>query len=95
MAALAADPDLAMGYVMRGKVRHAAGELAEAIADYEKALALDPAEEKAHHNLGNCSLDKNDLDGAEAHFRRALAIQENFAEAHAGLVELRPRKCSS
>jgi Tfp pilus assembly protein PilF len=41
-AALALDPDYALGYADRGLMYSALGDTDRAVVDYEKALTLDP-----------------------------------------------------
>jgi tetratricopeptide (TPR) repeat protein len=45
----------------------------EALATYERALALDPQLAEAHLNLGRLLHDRGDLPAAERHYRLALA----------------------
>jgi Flp pilus assembly protein TadD len=60
------------------------GKTKEALADYQKALALDPNCPSAHLNLAVTSLQAGNLDDAGAHYRKALAAKPT-AEAHNGL----------
>jgi tetratricopeptide (TPR) repeat protein len=61
------------------------GRLAEAAAQYQRALALDPGLAEAHNNLGNVRRAQGDLAGAIACFRRALVLRPGFAMAHDNL----------
>ncbi|MCE5278248.1 MAG: tetratricopeptide repeat protein [Planctomycetaceae bacterium] len=62
------------------------GDVAAACAMYEKALAANPANARAHHNLGAVlgRLGGRD-DQAAAHLRRAIEIDPALAEAHTNL----------
>jgi len=53
-----------------------------AIAEFQKAIAIDERNANAHHNLGVALKGKGDQDGAVAAYRKALALDPNFAEAH-------------
>jgi tetratricopeptide (TPR) repeat protein len=50
------------------------------MAEYRRAIALDPKKAKAHNNLGNALQAKGDLDGAIAAYRKAIALDPNDAE---------------
>lgn len=52
----------------------------EALAGYDRALALDPTHALAHNNRGNVLKDLYRLDEAQASFERALALQTDLAE---------------
>ena len=47
----------------------------EAIADYHKALEINPDNAKAHTNLGQDLLQQGDVKEAITHFQRALQIE--------------------
>src|SRR5207245_422471 len=49
------------------------GKSDEAVADYRKALALDPDCASAHSNLAVAFVQAGDLAEAESHYRKALA----------------------
>ena len=68
-----------------GLVLYQKGKVDEAIAHYQKALALEPNFANAHYNLGNALFDKGRVDEAMAQFQEALKIQPDFAEAHNNL----------
>jgi Flp pilus assembly protein TadD len=57
---------------------------AEAIAAFERALALDPAAPSVNYNLGLIYRDQEELETALAHFRRAAAI--NPLDRDAGML---------
>src|SRR5208282_4923174 len=58
------------------------GELAEAIAEYQKALDINPYYTDAHNNLGNALLRNGQLDDAIAQYQKALEINPNYAPGH-------------
>jgi tetratricopeptide (TPR) repeat protein len=61
------------------------GRVDEAIACYQKALALDPDLATAHYNLGNTRSRKGQLEEAIVCYRTAIALDPKFAMAHTNL----------
>jgi tetratricopeptide (TPR) repeat protein len=61
-------------YNNRGAARHARGDLDGALADFDRALALNPRYPEAYNNRGAARHARGDLDGALADFDRALAL---------------------
>jgi arylsulfatase A-like enzyme/Flp pilus assembly protein TadD len=61
------------------------GHLAEARAEYLRALAIDPGQARVYVMLGLLSLLEGDLDGAERLYRQALRISPRFVEAISNL----------
>ena len=73
-------------------------ELPAAIADFERAIAVDPRYALAHTGLASAELacyestrsdnqpERRRLERAEAHARRALELDERLAEAHGSLA---------
>jgi DNA-binding winged helix-turn-helix (wHTH) protein/Tfp pilus assembly protein PilF len=73
-------------------------ELPAAIADFERAIALDPRYALAHTGLASAELaayestrsdnqpERHRLERAETHARRALELDERLAEAHGSLA---------
>jgi Flp pilus assembly protein TadD len=59
----------------------AAGRRAEALAEYERALAIAPGNWRAEYNRGNALLAGGDVAGAIAAYERALAIEPEFSKA--------------
>ena len=57
----------------------------EAVASYQKALAIKPNFALAHNNLGNVLQGLGQLEDAAASYNKALAIKPDYAEAHYNL----------
>lgn len=79
-------PDTAIAHHNVGRRLDAQGRLPEAIAAYERALAIRPRYALAHNNLGLALMRLQKLDEAERHYRAALEIDENYWEARANLA---------
>ena len=58
------------------------------MAEFNKALEINPNYADAHHNLGRTLAITGQLDQAVPHFERALEINPKFAEAHSELGRL-------
>jgi len=63
----------------------AAGQIESAIAEWNKVLELDPANAKAHNNLGLVLLQQGRLDEGIAHFRKAVEIDPEYGAAQNNL----------
>src|SRR5206468_3711680 len=62
-------------YINRGNARADARDFTGAIADYEKAIELDPANPKPHYNRARLvQFYKRDMDGALRGFTRAIEL---------------------
>ncbi len=68
-----------------GAVNAGLGRLEQAVANYEKALAIKPDSAEAHNNLGNALRELGKLDEAVASYNKALQINPDFAEANNNL----------
>jgi tetratricopeptide (TPR) repeat protein len=68
-----------------GKALAGRGQVDEAIAQFRKALEINPDFELANYNLGLPLAGRGQLDEAIAHFRKALKFKPDFAEAHYNL----------
>ncbi len=66
--------DLAVGLMKRRQD-------AEAILEWNQALALSPAEPHAHNSLGVALMEAGKVDEAIAHYREALVLDPQYAEA--------------
>jgi tetratricopeptide (TPR) repeat protein len=64
------------------------GRPADAHAQFEAALALEPDHAVAHYNLGLLAIRESRADEAFDHLTRALAAKPNYAEAHTNLGAL-------
>lgn len=65
----------------RALVCHRAGQFAEAIAHYQRILALKPDLPEIHNNLGRALAETGNLDAAVAAFRNAVELNPNNPEA--------------
>jgi tetratricopeptide (TPR) repeat protein len=72
-AALRLAPAYPEAYSNRGSARHAAGDVAGALADCDRALELEPDHAPAAYNRGQARLALGDTAGALADFDRAAA----------------------
>ena len=61
------------------------GRTDEAIAEYEKALRIQPASAETYYNLGNAFAERGLVDEAIARYQAALALKSDYAEAHDNL----------
>ena len=72
----------AIDYFNRGVIEKANGDFDSAIADYTRAIELDPTYAAAYSNRGNAKQAKGDLDGAIADCNRAIELDPKDAMAH-------------
>jgi tetratricopeptide (TPR) repeat protein len=70
-----------LAWNMRGLAREASGDLDGAIADFDAALAIDPAYGVAYVNRGRARVGKGDVRGAVQDWDRALALNPTAREA--------------
>jgi tetratricopeptide (TPR) repeat protein len=61
------------------------GEYDAAIAEWVKALAMQPNDERAHYGFGQTYLRADRIDDAIAQFRESIRVKPHYAEAHDGL----------
>jgi tetratricopeptide (TPR) repeat protein len=92
--AVAVRPDSPFSHNLLGLAWKSVGNHAEAEASLRRAVELGgryPKYAVAHVNLGNVLADKGDLDGAEASYRAAIAIDPDTAGTwfHLGLLRAR------
>jgi protein O-mannosyl-transferase len=85
-AAIEGNPDNWLFHNDLGVLYKGRGDLAGAIAEYEKALQVKPDYADAHANMGGALvMMPGRLDEAKYHLREALRAQPDFAEAHNSL----------
>ena len=72
----------AAAYYNRGNAYKLKGELDLAIADYTKAIALDPEDVSAHYNRAITYNDKGDYDRAIADYTKVIELYPEYAIAY-------------
>ena len=72
----------ASAYYNRGNAKDDKGDLDGAIADYNRAIELDPKLAIAYNNRGNAEKAKGDLSGAIADYNRAIELDPKHASAY-------------
>src|SRR5258708_1558089 len=65
-----------------------AAEQQQAEGEYKAALAVDRFDERSEFRLGDISSQRGDVQGAYAHYSRAVQLQPNDAEANIGLAKV-------
>jgi len=70
---------LSIAYMSRGLAYKANGDLDRALADYTKAIELDPKDAYAYYNRGLHYRAKGDLDHAIADYRKAIELDPKDA----------------
>ncbi|MCS5698869.1 tetratricopeptide repeat protein, partial [Cyanobium sp. FGCU-52] len=86
------NPSFASAYYNRGFTKaNGLGNYQAAIADYDRAIDLDPKDLAAYQNRGRLRNWTGDQAGALADANRALALDpnDNFTHIYLGLAELR------
>jgi len=82
----------ARDYCNRGVARQKKGDLDGALADYNRAIELNPHDATPYNNRGLVKMAKGNLDGALADYDRALQISPRNFEIHANRGVVRQRK---
>jgi len=72
----------ASDWVNSGIAKSKNGNLDGAIADYSRAIELDPKYAIAYFNRGNAKSNKGELEGAIADYSRAIDIDPKYAKAY-------------
>ncbi len=76
------------GHVLLGAMHAQRGDSAAALAEYEKALAVNPRMPRVNFLSGQCLLEKSDWAGAAAAYRRELDIDPDHYESNLMLGNL-------
>lgn len=74
--------ETARGRSILGELLAASGRDEEALAAWQRAVQLDPADLATNLNLGKYFLEKGNVDGALDHLRRATVASPDHARAH-------------
>jgi tetratricopeptide (TPR) repeat protein len=74
--------ETAEDYYNRGVAEHARRDFESAIADFTKAIELDPGLAPAYVERGRARYMKYDLSGALADYSKAIEVKPDFAEAY-------------
>lgn len=82
---LAKNPNCWAGYNRLGWFFYEKGQVDKAIAQYQKALEINPYFADGHNNLGNALLKKEQVDEAIAQFQKALELKPDFGEVYNNL----------
>ena len=77
-----------MAYSNRGNTFDDKKDYADAVADFDAAIKLDPHYATAFYNRANAKLNTGDKQGAIADYRQALQLHPGFNEAADALKEL-------
>jgi len=75
----------AQSHIERGNALCASGRHADAIVEYELAIAADSNLAEVHYRAGLAWRDQQQFDKAIASYRRALALKPGYIEAHNNL----------
>jgi len=70
------------------------GLFEDAMANYQKAISLDPSDEILHYNLGRAYFEMGDLDQAVGQLKTALSLKSDFTKAQEflGMIQKQEEK---
>jgi tetratricopeptide (TPR) repeat protein len=88
VSAINAKPDFVQAHVNLGGLLARRGDFEAAIVEERTALSLRENDAIAHTDLANALFELGRLDEAELHYRRAVRIEPDLAEAKSGLSAL-------
>ncbi len=74
-------PESAETYAVLGLAQAQRGDVSAAIADFRRAIALDPADAPSHWHLGAALAQQGSLDEALVHLSRAVALDPGNSDA--------------
>ncbi|MDP9174713.1 MAG: tetratricopeptide repeat protein [Planctomycetota bacterium] len=84
---VATNPDSATAHAGLASVAQERHELPAAIAEYQRALQLDPHLSSAHNGLANILSEQGDLTGASAHYQELLQDDPRNIQAMVGYAQ--------
>lgn len=88
---LALEPEYAQAFILRGIVLTHASRFIEAIADFDRAIALMPQNVLAIYRRAAAKHCAGDLDGAIADYDRVMQLEPGCADSQPGLRRKRRR----
>jgi tetratricopeptide (TPR) repeat protein len=74
--------DIAASYVTKANQSMQDGDVKSAIAEYQKALDLDPVDAQTYYNLGLAHARAGATDPAEDAFKKAIELDQQYSAAH-------------
>jgi putative PEP-CTERM system TPR-repeat lipoprotein len=80
------NPDNPLVLDQLGKLQIALGENGQALESFTKLTVVAPKSAQAHFELGQAHARLNNLPAAQAAFKRALSLQEDYLDAQIGLA---------
>lgn len=75
-------------YDNRGVAKKNLGDYAGALADYNKAIELDPECAEAYNNRGLAKQDLKDYAGAMADYNKAIELFPQYTRVYDNLIEI-------
>lgn len=78
-------PETYLAYYWLASALRRQGKLDDAVAMTQKAIALNPNEPQAYHQLGLCYIDLQDWEAAEIHLQKAAKLAPDVATTQFGL----------
>src|SRR5260221_591619 len=73
----------------KGDLDAAISDLAQALADYTRAIKLNPNDDQAYYNRAIARNDKGDADGALADYDQAIRIDPKYTDAYVNRAEIK------
>lgn len=69
-------------HIKRGNFLHDRGDLEGAIAEFDRAIAINPNQPFYHFNRGNARKDKREFDFAISDYNKAISIDANIPDVY-------------
>jgi tetratricopeptide (TPR) repeat protein len=82
LVAIPAFGDVSNIYFQNAFNEYERGEFGDALADYNKAIELNPRFAEAYNNRGNLKQDEGDTEDAFADYQRAIKLKPDFGVAY-------------
>ena len=89
---LSKNPECWLAHNYLGAALAAGGQMEEAIAEYQKAVRINPNFAEGRNNLGDALYKNGQLDESMAEYEKVIAMAPNFAEAHYNLANALVKK---